>query len=104
MSKQWFLFMWELNWNPDAFRMERDSNPPFEDAVLLMLHFNAVASENHRVLLLFYAVAVLIAYPLPEPVCLLLRRRIQLFSTEPLKLMLPSPILTCDDFAFALPV
>ena len=56
------------------------------------------------VLSLFYAVAILVAYPLPEPVCLLLRRRIQRFPTEPLKLMLPSRILTRDDFAFAFPV
>lgn len=104
MCKQWFLFMWKLNWNPDAFRVEWDSNPPFEGAVLLMLHFDAVASENCRILSLFYAVAILVAYPLPEPVRLLLRRRIQLFSTEPSKLTLPSPILTCNGFAFAFPV
>jgi len=104
MLQKRFLLMWKLNWNPDAFRVEWDSNPPFEDGALLMLYFNAVASENYRILSLFYAMAILVAYPLPEPVRLLLRRRIQLFSTETLKLTLPSPILTCNGFAFAFPV
>jgi hypothetical protein len=51
--------------------VERDSNPPFERRPLLTLYLNTVASENHRVLSLSYAVAILLAYPPPEPIRLL---------------------------------
>jgi hypothetical protein len=46
IPEQWFLFMWELDRNPHAFRVERDSNPPFEHRLLTLagnpsISFNA---------------------------------------------------------------
>jgi hypothetical protein len=43
---------------------------------------------------LLQTVAVLSAYPLPKPVRLLLRRRVQLLSSKASKLTLPSPVFT----------
>jgi len=98
-----FLLVGQLHWNPDAPRINRDSNPPFMDGISLTLHFDAVASQNHWVLFPFQSVPVLLLDSASEAFSLLLRCRVELLVASS-QLTLPSIVLASDSFPLTFPV
>jgi hypothetical protein len=83
--------------------MEWDTNPPTKYRVLLLLHFDAVVSEDHRILLPLEAMMVLFLHSPLEAFRLLFRCRVEVFVAS-LQLTLPSMILAFDSFLFALSI
>jgi hypothetical protein len=83
--------------------MQRDSNPSSEHRVLLVLDFDAVMAENHRVLSFPYAYTVLFSDSPRESLGLLLRRRVERLIV-PLQLLLPCLIFAFYGCMFAFPI